>query len=77
MGIQSPIIIPAAQKLGLDPVRTAIAVAWGDSWTNMLQPFWALPILSIANIHLREIMDYCIVVFIVSGIILSILFYFF
>ena len=24
-----------------------MAVAWGDAWTNMIQPFWALPALGI------------------------------
>jgi len=38
----------------------AMAVAWGDAWTNLLQPFWALPVLAIAGLQLREIMGYCV-----------------
>jgi len=75
--IQAPIMIPVAQKLGLDTVKTAMAIAWGDAWTNMLQPFWALSILAIAGLHLRDIMGHCISIFIVSGTVLSIFFLFF
>ena len=46
--VQAPVVLPAAQALGTDVARTAMAVAWGDAWTNMIQPFWALPILGIA-----------------------------
>jgi short-chain fatty acids transporter len=73
--VQSPIIIPAAQSLGTDTVKAAMAIAWGDAWTNMLQPFWALPILAIAGLKLRDIMGYCVVILIASGIVLSLFFY--
>ena len=43
--VQAPIVIPAAQELGADISRVAMAVAWGDAWTNLIQPFWALPVL--------------------------------
>ncbi|MGO3770574.1 MAG: TIGR00366 family protein, partial [Vreelandella alkaliphila] len=51
--------------------RVAMAFAWGDSWTNMLQPFWALPALAIAGLKARDIMGYCAVVLVVSGVIIS------
>src|SRR5699024_3246641 len=48
--IQGPIMIPAALEIGVDTAKTAVAVAWGDAWTNMIQPFWTLPLLAIAGL---------------------------
>ena len=39
-----------------------MAIAWGDQWTNMIQPFWALPALGIAKLSARDIMGYLVVV---------------
>ncbi|MDQ0175932.1 short-chain fatty acid transporter [Bacillus chungangensis] len=70
--IQGPIMLKASLELGVDTAKTAMAVAWGDSWTNMIQPFWALPALAIAGLRARDIMGFCTMVLIVSGIIISI-----
>jgi short-chain fatty acids transporter len=35
-----------------------MAFAYGDAWTNMLQPFWALPLLGITRLEAREIVGY-------------------
>jgi short-chain fatty acids transporter len=72
--VQGPIVIPAAQSIGADIPRTIMAVAWGDAWTNLAQPFWALPLLAIAGLRARDIMGYCVMALIVSGLVLSILF---
>ncbi|HHY13845.1 MAG TPA: short-chain fatty acid transporter [Thermoanaerobacterales bacterium] len=72
--VQGPIMIPAALELGVDPAKASMAVAWGDAWTNMIQPFWALPALGIAGLGARDIMGYCIIALIYSGIVLSIAF---
>ena len=69
--VQAPIMMPAGQELGVNPAITAMAIAWGDAWTNMLQPFWALPALGIAGLGARDIMGYCAIVLIVTGIIIS------
>lgn len=70
--IQAPVILPAAEALGVDAARAAMAVAWGDSWTNMVQPFWALPILGIAGLKARDIMGFCTLHLVLSGIIISV-----
>ncbi len=69
--VQAPIVIPAAQSLSLPLNHAAMAVAWGDAWTNMIQPFWALPLLGIAGLNIRQIMGYCTVIFIASGMIIG------
>lgn len=69
--IQAPIIMPAAVELGVDSAKAAMAIAWGDAWTNMIQPFWALPLLAIAKLRAKDIMGYCLIILIYSGIIIS------
>ncbi len=65
--VQAPIMMPAGAKLGVDPSVTGMAISWGDAWTNMLQPFWALPALGIAGLGARDIMGYCAVILLASG----------
>ncbi len=68
--VQAPIMMPAGLELGVDSAKTAMAIAWGDAWTNMIQPFWALPALGIAGLGAKDIMGYCLVVLIASGVII-------
>ncbi|KJZ17498.1 MULTISPECIES: TIGR00366 family protein [Halomonas] len=70
--VQAPVVIPAAQALGVDIPRAAMAVAWGDAWTNLLQPFWALPVLGIAGLKAKDIMGFCLIQLFVTGIIISV-----
>lgn len=69
--VQAPIVVPAALSLGVPLHQAAMAVALGDAWTNMAQPFWALPLLGIAGLGIRDIMGYCIVALLWSGFIFS------
>ncbi|PTY78091.1 short-chain fatty acid transporter [Heyndrickxia sporothermodurans] len=69
--VQAPIMLDAAQAMGASTAKTAMAIAWGDAWTNMIQPFWALPALAIAGLKAKDIMGFCVIVLIVSGIIIS------
>ncbi len=74
--VQGPIMMPAGLALGVSPAVTAMGIAWGDAWTNMLQPFWALPALGIAGLGARDIMGYCAIVLIVGGVITALGFLF-
>ncbi len=67
--IQAPIMFTAGADLGVDPGLTGIAIAWGDAWTNLIQPFWALPALAIARLSAKDIMGYCLIDLLVSGIV--------
>ena len=67
--VQAPIVMPAATEMGIEYGRAAMAIAWGDQWTNMIQPFWALPALGVAGLKARNIMGYLIVVTIFTGIV--------
>ena len=69
--VQGPVMIEAAKTLGADMPRVAMGVALGDQWTNMLQPFWAIPVLAIAGMQVRHIMGYTVVVFLWTGLIFT------
>ena len=68
--IQAPIMFTAGADLGVDPGLTGIAIAWGDAWTNLIQPFWALPALAIARLDAKDIMGYCLIDLLVTGAII-------
>jgi short-chain fatty acids transporter len=67
--VQGPIMLDAAARLGVDPAVAIMAVAYGDQWTNMIQPFWALPLLAIAGLKMRDILGYTTVTFLASGLV--------
>jgi short-chain fatty acids transporter len=70
--VQGPINIPAGIELGVSHAKVAMSIAYGDQWTNMIQPFWALPLLGIAKLGARDIMGYCVMVLIVTGFIMGV-----
>ncbi len=69
--VQAPIFIPVADALGVDLGKIVTAIAWGDGWTNMIQPFWAVPLLAIAGLRIRDIMGFTFVTLIYTGVIIS------
>ncbi|CAM3959763.1 short-chain fatty acid transporter [Mesobacillus zeae] len=74
--VQAPVVLEAAKAMDVPFPKAAMAVAWGDAWTNLIQPFWALPALAIAGLKARDIMGYCVLALIVSGFIISLGFLF-
>ncbi|HZG79891.1 MAG TPA: short-chain fatty acid transporter [Brevibacillus sp.] len=69
--VQAPIMLPVASELGVSHAKVAMAIAWGDAWTNLIQPFWALPVLALAGLGARDIMGYCLMLLFVTGAIIS------
>lgn len=69
--VQGPVMMEAASGLGADYSKTAMGLAWGDAWTNLVQPFWTLPLLAIAGLTIRDIMGYTALVLIVSGVVIG------
>ena len=67
--VQGPIMMPAGADMGIEAGRMAMAIAWGDQWTNMIQPFWALPALGIAKLSARDIMGYLVIVLLFTGVV--------
>jgi short-chain fatty acids transporter len=64
--VQGPFAIPAAVNLHASLAGTTMAVAMGESVANMLQPFFALPILAIAGIKMRRMMGFMVITFFIS-----------
>lgn len=69
--IQGPVVIKSALQLGVPLDKTIMAFAYGDQITNMLQPFWALPLLAITRLKAGEILPYTLIMML-TGIIIYI-----
>jgi short-chain fatty acids transporter len=69
--VQGPVMLDAGARLGVDPSVTIMAIAYGDQWTNMIQPFWALPVLAISGLKIRDILGYTTVTLLASGLVLG------
>lgn len=67
--VQAPFMLPAAAKLGVEPWKVAMGVAWGESIWNVVCPFWALPLLAIANISIRDLIGFSVLLFIIGNIV--------
>ena len=44
-----------------------MAVTVGEVWTNAIQPLYAVPVLAIAGLHIRDIMGYSVIALMVNG----------
>ena len=64
--------ILAAQELGVDVPRTIMAVNYGETWTTLVQPFWALLFMPIMGAGLKltvkDFLGYCLPILIIIGI---------
>jgi short-chain fatty acids transporter len=58
--VLGPSVISAAQDLGVPVGQATVAYAVGDAHTNLLNPFWAIPLLAITGIKAREMFGYAI-----------------
>ncbi len=65
--VQGPIVIESALQLGVPLPKAIMSLAYGDQVTNMLQPFWALPLLGITKLKAKEILPYTIIVMFVGS----------
>jgi short-chain fatty acids transporter len=69
--IQAPIFINAADQLDVSHNVIIMAISYGDQWTNMIQPFWTIPILAVAGLRIRDILGYTTVTLLVSGVVMA------
>jgi short-chain fatty acids transporter len=68
-GVQRDILLSSGASLEVDPALTIMAFSYGDAWTNMLQPFWALPLLGIMGLRARDIIGYTAMVFLLMAVV--------
>ena len=66
--VQGPIALKAGLDNGVPIGRMIMSVAYGDQLTNMLQPFWALPLLAITGVRARDIVGYTALLMVVAAI---------
>lgn len=69
--IQGPIILETVNQLNADLPKTILGMAYGDQLTNMLQPFWALPLLGITKLKPQQLLPYTFLLFVLGFIIFS------
>ncbi len=69
--VEAPFLIDAASRLGVGLDRAVLAYSWGDMASNLIQPFWALPLLAAAGLGFRDIMGYATVCFLVISCVVS------
>lgn len=58
--VVGPSVVEAAQDIGIPVGQATMAYAPGDAYTNLLNPFWALPLLAITQIKARKMMGYAV-----------------
>ena len=75
MGCASTHYDSAGAELGVPAAKQQWPLL-GDAWTNLIQPFWALPALAIAGLGARDIMGFCVVNLLYAGFIISLCFLF-
>lgn len=73
LAVQGPILLDAAEQLGASPEMAIMAIAYGDQWTNMIQPFWALPMLAVAGMKIRDVLGYTTATLVAAGIPMAIM----
>jgi len=72
--IEAPYIVKAAADLKVAQPLNVLSYAWGDMMTDIIQPFWAIPLLGVAKLNFRDIMGYCIMIFIPYVILITLAF---
>ncbi len=75
--IEAPYLLDAAQNLGVPTAKVVTSYAWGDMATDLIQPFWAIPLLTMAKVEFKEILGYELLIFLVYILIVSVAFLFF
>ena len=65
--VQGAIAVDAAMQLGTDIPRVAMALTLGESWTNAIQPLYAIPVLAVAGLHVRDVMGYGVIILALNG----------
>jgi short-chain fatty acids transporter len=69
--VEAPYVLSAAKTLGVAAPHAILAYAWGDMSTHFLQPFWAIPLLTIARLEFKDIVGYLAVLFVVNFVLVS------
>jgi short-chain fatty acids transporter len=69
--VQGPILIETSLNNGIPLAKTVMAMSYGDQLTNMMQPFWALPLLAITGLKAKEILPYTLILMLIGFVIFT------
>lgn len=61
--MEAPYLLQSAAALDVSPARIAMAYSYGDMATNLIQPFWAIPLLAVARLEFKHILGYELIFF--------------
>jgi short-chain fatty acids transporter len=64
--VQGPILVEASLNNGVPLSKSVMAMSYGDQLTNMMQPFWALPLLAITGLKAKEILPYTLILMMIG-----------
>jgi short-chain fatty acids transporter len=56
--IEAPYLVPAGEALDVSVVTVLLTYSWGDSTTNLIQPFFAIPILAVTRLRFGDVVGY-------------------
>ncbi|MCG2634998.1 MAG: TIGR00366 family protein [Gammaproteobacteria bacterium] len=69
--IEAPYLIPAGNELGVSVTSLSIAYIYGDMVTNLINPFFAIPLIAVSGVRFSEFVSYCLIIamacFVISG----------
>lgn len=68
--VEAPYIVQAGAALGVPHAKTVIAYSFGNDWVNLIQPFWALPFMSVVGLEFRDFVGYTFLTWIILGIVM-------
>lgn len=69
--LQAPILAELTRSTGASPATMLLAFCYGDQLTNMLQPFWALPLLAITGVKAKDLLGYTALMMFAGGLIFA------
>jgi short-chain fatty acids transporter len=69
--LTAPLFAQAADGLGVDQAVVIMAVADRAPWSNKIHPLWAIPLLAVAGLKVRDILGYTSITLVLSGIVFA------
>tara|TARA_B100001287_G_scaffold271086_1_gene270836 strand:+ start:1358 stop:2746 length:1389 start_codon:yes stop_codon:yes gene_type:complete len=69
--IQGPLVIQSSIEMGIPLNKSIMALAYGDQLTNMMQPFWALPLLGITGLKAKDILPFTLIIMLIGLFVFS------
>jgi len=67
--IQGTLVVKTAESLNATVPRALHAFSAGEIIGDVIHPFWALPLLGICGLSMRDIMGYCLLAFLILSVI--------